>query len=121
MHHNEKNIKVAVIGAGYWGKNLVRNFADLASLAAVCDPDLKACTPAAKQGVLTTNNFSDLFRDPEIDAVAISSPAASHFSIAKEALLSGKDVFVDIRGSSLSTFAILYPKGVACNPFGPPG
>jgi len=95
MHHNEKNIKVAVIGAGYWGKNLVRNFADLASLAAVCDPDLKACTPAAKQGVLTTNNFSDLFRDPEIDAVAISSPAASHFSIAKEALLSGKDVFVE--------------------------
>ncbi|MBM4288919.1 MAG: oxidoreductase [Deltaproteobacteria bacterium] len=95
MRHDEVNNRVAVIGAGHWGKNLVRNFADLGALAAVCDPDPRACAAAASLGIPTYSSFSDLLRDPAIDAVAIATPAASHYSIAKEALQAKKDVFVE--------------------------
>jgi UDP-2-acetamido-3-amino-2,3-dideoxy-glucuronate N-acetyltransferase len=97
MHHNERNIKVAVIGAGYWGKNLVRNFANLEALTAVCDSDPQACDRAAEfaPGVATCSSFTDILSDPAIDAVAIGSPAVTHYSFAKEALLAGKDVFVE--------------------------
>jgi UDP-2-acetamido-3-amino-2,3-dideoxy-glucuronate N-acetyltransferase len=97
MHHDERNIKVAVIGAGYWGKNLVRNFANLGTLSAVCDSDPQACARAAEfaPGVTTCNSFADILSDPAIDAVAIGSPAITHYSFAKEALLASKDVFVE--------------------------
>lgn len=95
MNHEKGNTKIAVIGAGYWGKNLVRNFADLGALVAVCDSNANACTVAANLGVHTCSNFSEILKNPAIDAVAISSPAVSHYPIAKEALLSGKDVFVE--------------------------
>ncbi len=95
MYHREGNAKVAVIGAGYWGKNLVRNFNDLGALVAVCDPNPKACAAAQSLGVSTYGSFSDLLREPGIDAVAISSPAVWHYPMAKEALLSGKDVYVE--------------------------
>ena len=94
MHHNEDKARVAVIGAGHWGKNLVRNFADLGALAAVCDPDPQACA-AVSRGIETCSNFSDLLRNPSINAVAIATPAISHYPIAKEFLLAGKDVFVE--------------------------
>jgi UDP-2-acetamido-3-amino-2,3-dideoxy-glucuronate N-acetyltransferase len=95
MHRNVTNPKVAVIGAGYWGKNLVRNFADLGALSAVCDSDPQACVTATDLGITTCNSFADILQDPSLDAVAIASPAVSHFPIAKEALLAGKDVFVE--------------------------
>lgn len=95
LPRNQGNAKVAVIGAGHWGKNLIRNFAALGALAAVCDPDPKACAAVASLGVPTYNNFSDLLREPDIEAVAVSTPAILHYSIAKEALLAGKDVFVE--------------------------
>jgi UDP-2-acetamido-3-amino-2,3-dideoxy-glucuronate N-acetyltransferase len=95
MRHDEGNIRVAVIGAGYWGKNLVRNFSHLGALAAVCDAAPRACATAADQGIPTYSSFSDLLRNPDIDGVAIAAPAVSHYPIAKEALLAGKDVFVE--------------------------
>jgi UDP-2-acetamido-3-amino-2,3-dideoxy-glucuronate N-acetyltransferase len=95
MKHNPENIGVGVIGAGYWGKNLVRNFAGLGALAAVCDSDPRACAMAVDLKVPICGDFSDLLQNPDIDAVAIASPAISHYSIAKEALLAGKDVFVE--------------------------
>jgi UDP-2-acetamido-3-amino-2,3-dideoxy-glucuronate N-acetyltransferase len=95
MHHDGKIAKVAIVGAGHWGKNLVRNFADLGALVAVCDSNPKACAAAESLGVSTWQNFSDLLQEPAIDAVAISSPAVWHYPMAKEALLSGKDVFVE--------------------------
>jgi len=95
MLQNEGTAKVAVIGAGYWGKNLVRNFADLGALAAVCDPNPEACAAAVSLGLPTYSNFSDLLREPGIEAVAIASPADLHYAMAKEALLAGKDVFVE--------------------------
>lgn len=89
--------RVAVIGAGNWGKNLVRNFSQLGALTMVCDPDPQACENAVQisPGIRTTTRLSVIWDDPEIHAVAIATPAVSHYAIAKEALLAGKDVFVE--------------------------
>jgi UDP-2-acetamido-3-amino-2,3-dideoxy-glucuronate N-acetyltransferase len=89
--------KVAVIGAGSWGKNLARNFFNLNSLAIVCDPDPAVSANVAQSypGVLTCDRFKAVLDNPEIAGVAIATPAASHYQIAKEALLAGKDVFVE--------------------------
>jgi UDP-2-acetamido-3-amino-2,3-dideoxy-glucuronate N-acetyltransferase len=90
-------IKVAVIGAGNWGKNLVRNFFQLNSLSLVCDPDLAVCASVEQTypGVATCVKFSEVLENPEVEAVAIATPAVSHYQIAKAALLAGKDVFVE--------------------------
>ena len=68
------NPKVAVIGAGYWGKNLVRNFHQLGALAWVCDE--RAATLAemeSKYGVKTTNDLETVLADPAVDAVVIAN------------------------------------------------
>lgn len=88
--------RVAVLGAGYWGKNLVRNFHELGALELVCDPD-----PAARReteqrhSVRTVADAQDAFRNPQIQAVIIAAPAAQHYELAKKALVCGKDVFVE--------------------------
>ena len=88
------NTKVAVIGAGYWGKNLVRNFYELGALACVCDTNEQALTDAAERyAVRTCRSLQDVLDDPTIQAVAIAAPAVQHFEIARKCLLSGKDVF----------------------------
>jgi UDP-2-acetamido-3-amino-2,3-dideoxy-glucuronate N-acetyltransferase len=87
---------VAVAGCGYWGKNLVRNFHELGSLKAMCDVDeSKLEALASVYHVETSSCFSKLLSNPEIQAVAIAAPAALHFRLAKEAMLAGKDVFVE--------------------------
>lgn len=95
--HLEKQPRVTVVGAGYWGKNLVRNFANLGALAMVCDPGPASCANANKicPGVKTCAVFEDVLTVPDIDAVAIATPAVSHYAQAKAALLAGKDVFVE--------------------------
>lgn len=89
--------KVAVIGAGAWGKNLVRNFANLGALGAVCDSNSGACANATQisPGVKTYTSFSEVLSQPQIEAVAIASPAVSHYQVAKAALNAGKDVYVE--------------------------
>ncbi|MCL4503288.1 MAG: Gfo/Idh/MocA family oxidoreductase [Deltaproteobacteria bacterium] len=89
--------KVALIGAGYWGKNLVRNFAELGALSMVCDQqsDTLARARQVSPDLRTCANLSEVLADPEIEAVAIASPAITHYALAKEALLAGKDVFVE--------------------------
>jgi UDP-2-acetamido-3-amino-2,3-dideoxy-glucuronate N-acetyltransferase len=91
----DKNI--AVIGCGYWGKNLVRNFYELNSLYAICDVDEnKLKFFKEKYPDLNTNSdCKALFKNPEIKAVVISTPAATHYSLVKEALTADKDVFVE--------------------------
>ncbi|MDY6835220.1 MAG: Gfo/Idh/MocA family oxidoreductase, partial [Chloroflexota bacterium] len=90
-------INIAVAGAGYWGKNLVRNFAALGNLNTICDADtqrledLKTLYP----GVNTVTQYSQLLGDTKIDGVVIATPAVDHYSMAKEALLADKDVFVE--------------------------
>jgi len=87
---------IGVIGCGYWGKNLVRNFAELHSLKAVCDVDVAAAQSLGEKfGVPATKSVEELLAMPEIDAVAIAAPAAQHYEIAKKAVLAGKDAFVE--------------------------
>lgn len=88
--------KVAVIGNGYWGKNLVRNFHALGVLKCVCDSRAEALQEAHTQfGVNTCFSLNDLLSDPEIQGVAIAAPAAQHFELSKQCLLADKDVYVE--------------------------
>ena len=95
MNCDVPQVPVAVIGCGYWGKNLVRNFAELGVLAAICDPD--QATAATSIGTLRRAGpqFGPCPRDPSIAAVAIAAPAVHHASLAHAALEAGKHVFVE--------------------------
>ncbi len=91
------NRNIAVIGTGYWGKNLVRNFHALGALISVCDANADVL-----RGILDSYvdvrgvcSFSDILGDSQIQGVAIASPAETHFTLAREALLAGKDVYVE--------------------------
>lgn len=87
---------VAVIGNGYWGKNLVRNFHALGVLKLVCDTRPEALEEAhATFGVQTCYSPDALLANPDIQAVAIAAPAAQHHELAKACLLAGKDVYVE--------------------------
>jgi UDP-2-acetamido-3-amino-2,3-dideoxy-glucuronate N-acetyltransferase len=88
--------KIAVIGNGYWGKNLVRNFHALGVLARVCDSRAEALQDAHVQfGVETCSSPDTLLNDPEILGIAIAAPAIRHYQLAKDCLLAGKDVYVE--------------------------
>jgi predicted dehydrogenase len=92
-------IKIGVIGYGYWGPNLVRTFAEaqLGTVAAVSDLDPKKLATVNKRypAVKTTNNFQDLLRDPEIDAIAIATPVSTHFEFGMAALKAGKHLWLE--------------------------
>ncbi|HIE16639.1 MAG TPA: oxidoreductase [Dehalococcoidia bacterium] len=88
---------IGVIGCGYWGRNLVRNLAGLGALHTICDvvssklEDCKSFYPE----VNTETDYRKLLTNQAIEGIVIATPAASHYSIAREALLSGKDVLVE--------------------------
>ena len=87
---------VGVVGCGYWGRNLVRNFHELGALRAVCDVSQKNLSEMRKlYGVPATDQFEALLSIPEVHGVVIAAPAAQHYTLAKKALLAGKDVFVE--------------------------
>jgi len=88
---------VAVIGMGAWGRNLVRNFADLGVLSAVCDSNVAAEALCRRDypGVSFTPDYRAILADPAIRAVALATPSATHSDMAMAALDSGKDVFVE--------------------------
>jgi UDP-2-acetamido-3-amino-2,3-dideoxy-glucuronate N-acetyltransferase len=91
-----KTPRIAVVGAGYWGKNLVRNFSALNALACVCDIDADALGKAHQQyNVSTTSDYDAVLKNPHIDAVVIAAPAVRHFELTKMALQAGKHVFVE--------------------------
>ena len=89
--------QVAVIGSGYWGKNLVRNFADLGALSVVCDSHAETLRTLGEQypQCRTVTSYAEVLRDDGIQAVAIATPAETHGIMVREALLAGKDVFVE--------------------------
>jgi UDP-2-acetamido-3-amino-2,3-dideoxy-glucuronate N-acetyltransferase len=91
------DVKVAVAGVGYWGKNLVRNFAALGALGALCDAEKAVEVNYGRQypDVKFYREFSSVLGDHSIDAVALATPAVTHFELAKAALEAGKDVLVE--------------------------
>ena len=86
-----------MVGMGYWGKNLVRNFHQLSALYAVCDSSESVETICKREyeGVKFCRDFSAVLSDPAINAVALATPAVTHYEFAKAALEAGKDVFVE--------------------------
>lgn len=97
--------KVAVIGCGVWGRNIVRNFYNLNVLDTVCDIDdenLKKVREEYKN-VKTTKDFKDILNNPEITAVAVVTPSHTHYKIVKEMILAGKHVYVE---KPISTVAL---------------
>ncbi len=88
---------VAVVGTGYWGKNLVRNFHQIGALKLICDKNETALATLKAQfaGVETCFALSDVLARPDIAGVVIATPAETHFNLAREALLAGKHVFVE--------------------------
>jgi len=88
---------VAVVGVGYWGKNLARNFAQLGALHTLCDghgPTLERIA-AQHKPVRATRSYEEVLSDPAIEGVVLATPAALHFEHARAALAAGKDVFVE--------------------------
>src|SRR6266545_2264404 len=90
---------IGVIGCGYWGPNLLRNFAEneAAQLRWICDLDETRLAAMGRRypAARTTSDYQKLLADAELDAVAVVTPVATHFQIAKEALLAGKHLLVE--------------------------
>ena len=91
--------KLAVIGAGNWGRNVVRSFAELLGPDRVvcCDADADVLRRAVQRnlGIASTTDVDEVMADAAIASVAIATPAASHFQLASSALAAGKHVFVE--------------------------
>lgn len=88
---------LALVGSGYWGKNLARNFDALGALGVICDKN-EAVLAAFREKyplVRTCLAFSDILSDASICAVALATPAETHFRLAREALLAGKHVYAE--------------------------
>ena len=85
---------VVVVGCGYWGRNLVRNFRALNALAGVCDTDHAAASATAHEAGVPVVGFDEALIS-DVDALVIASPAAHHGELASRALASGKHVFVE--------------------------
>jgi UDP-2-acetamido-3-amino-2,3-dideoxy-glucuronate N-acetyltransferase len=95
--HKLSCANLAVVGCGYWGKNLVRNFYDLGVLAVVCDYDEQRLAALRSQygGIKTTASFEEVLRNPAIQSVVVATPAPLHARMVREAILAGKDVLVE--------------------------
>jgi UDP-2-acetamido-3-amino-2,3-dideoxy-glucuronate N-acetyltransferase len=89
--------RVTVVGAGYWGPNLIRNFHELGALASVCDLDTAKLNAICERfGKLeTTTDLDGVLADPSIEAIAIATPAQTHHALAMRALKAGKHVMVE--------------------------
>jgi predicted dehydrogenase len=92
-------VRIGVIGYGYWGPNLVRNFVECPETEVVgvadLNPDRLGLIGRRYPAVQTTTDYAELLRNPHIDAIAISTPVTSHFPLAMEALKAGKHVLVE--------------------------
>ena len=93
----KSKVNVAVVGIGYWGKNLVRNFHELGALAVLCDAERSVEDGCRNryEGVTFCREFSAVLSDPSITAVALATPAITHYEMVKAALEAEKDVFVE--------------------------
>lgn len=103
-------MKLAIIGAGNWGQNLIRNFYELLGedLVYICDRDNDALKRIKKiyPRLRTINDYKIILRNRKIDSVAIATPSSTHYMIAKEFLISGRNVFVEKPMATRSVDAI---------------
>ncbi len=99
LHMRNGQLGVGVVGYGYWGPNLVRNFAanPAAKVVAVCDldPARLGALPRFHPDVTATNRYEDLLKNPAIEAIAVATPVHSHYELALAALRAGKHVLVE--------------------------
>lgn len=88
---------VACIGAGYWGKNLIRNFSEIGALHTICDGNRELLESYASKypNINLISNIEEVLADDDIDAVCLATPAETHYSLIKQALLSGKHVYAE--------------------------
>ena len=89
----KKNI--AVVGCGYWGKNLVRNFSELGALYSVTDANIETANNYANQYQVKSLTFDETINNKDIEGVVLTVPAKLHASMAIEAMNKGKHVFVE--------------------------
>lgn len=89
--------KVGIIGAGYWGQNLLRVLHQLGVLKVICDLSPQTLERRRQEypGLETTSDFNHILSDSAIQGVVIAAPAVAHYALAKQVLLAGKDVFVE--------------------------
>jgi predicted dehydrogenase len=94
-----QKIKVAIVGGGYWGQNLIRNFweVDEAELSFVCDLDPKALARAQRRypTAQVTRHYRELLDSPRVDAIVLATPVSTHYEFARQALQAGKNVLVE--------------------------
>lgn len=90
-------MRIAVVGAGYWGENLLRVFHELGVLYRICD-----FSPARLQhlavrypDIKMDSSFESVLSDPAVDGIVIATPAESHYELARRSLLAGKDTYVE--------------------------
>jgi UDP-2-acetamido-3-amino-2,3-dideoxy-glucuronate N-acetyltransferase len=90
-------MKIAVVGCGHWGKNLVRNFYELGVLAAVCDsnPNSIRFINNNYPNVEAVENFEELLERRDIDALVLATPSGTHYELARQSLEAGKNVYVE--------------------------
>jgi predicted dehydrogenase len=92
-------IKIGVIGCGYWGPNIIRNFNALPNcqVAGVCDSNPATLKKTLKlaPNAATFTQATEMINSPNVDAIAVVTPVSTHFDLAKKALLGGKHVFVE--------------------------
>ncbi len=94
-------MKIAVAGAGHWGKNLVRNFYELGVLDLICDSNaatlehLREIYPFICNSVQTTQSFEEVIRREDLDGIVLATPSSTHYRLARQALLAGKNVYVE--------------------------
>ena len=89
------NKNIAVVGCGYWGKNLVRNYFELGVLSSICDPNHLITNTFAKKYNVKSCSFTEILDDADIKGVVLAVPAELHASMAVDAMNKGKHVFVE--------------------------
>lgn len=98
MNKSKDNVvtaSVAVVGCGHWGKNIVRNVAELGALAAVSDVDLNRAEAFGAEYGVRSLSWSEVLSEPSVQGVMLASPAHLHAEMALEALAAGKHVYVE--------------------------
>lgn len=97
MINSQAKPQIALVGAGSWGKNHVRNFYDIGALYYICDSNENLLTQFEKSypNIRITTDFAKVLTNKKIAGVVIATPAETHYTLAKEAILAGKDVLVE--------------------------